>query len=56
LGIEYELRRVGEARKDHGDQPGVEIGVEEAILEANDEEGVDGIMVSIPFWLLSKLK
>jgi 5,10-methylene-tetrahydrofolate dehydrogenase/methenyl tetrahydrofolate cyclohydrolase len=38
------------------DQPGVEIGVEEAILEANDEEGVDGIMVSIPFWLLSKLK
>ena len=45
LGINYELRRVGAARQDQGDQPGVEIGVEEAILEANEEDGVDGIMV-----------
>lgn len=48
LGIQYELRLVGAARKDQGDQPGVEIGVEEAILEANEEDGVDGIMVYYP--------
>lgn len=52
LGINYELRRVGAARQDQGDQPGVEIGVEEAILEANEEDGVDGIMVSFALNLL----
>ncbi|KAJ9093180.1 hypothetical protein QFC21_006497 [Naganishia friedmannii] len=48
LGIEYELRLVGPARRSLGDQPNVSIGVEEAILEANDDPEVDGIMVYYP--------
>ncbi|KAJ9111017.1 hypothetical protein QFC22_006613 [Naganishia vaughanmartiniae] len=48
LGIEYELRLVGPARRTLGDQPNVSIGVEEAILEANDDPEVDGIMVYYP--------
>ncbi|KAJ9105593.1 hypothetical protein QFC19_003575 [Naganishia cerealis] len=48
LGIAYELRLVGPARRSLGDQPNVSIGVEEAILEANDDPDVDGIMVYYP--------
>lgn len=48
LGIEYELRQVGAARNSLGDQPNVSIGVEEAILEANEDDEVDGIMVYYP--------
>jgi methylenetetrahydrofolate dehydrogenase (NAD+) len=48
LGIEYELRQVGAARSSLGDQPNVSIGVEEAILEANEDDEVDGIMVYYP--------
>ncbi|GHJ89121.1 hypothetical protein NliqN6_5523 [Naganishia liquefaciens] len=48
LGIEYELRQVGAARQSLGDQPNVSIGVEEAILEANEDDDVDGIMVYYP--------
>lgn len=32
------------------DDEGVEIGVEEAILEANEEDTVDGIMVYYPIY------
>lgn len=53
LGIEFELRQVGAALG--GSQPGVDgvsangtsngDGVEEAIIEANADDSVDGIMV-----------
>ncbi|ORX39015.1 methylenetetrahydrofolate dehydrogenase [Kockovaella imperatae] len=49
VGITFELRLVGEAREgmDHG---GVGIDVEEAILEANNDREVDGIMVYYPIY------
>ncbi|KAK4688373.1 methylenetetrahydrofolate dehydrogenase (NAD+), partial [Tremellales sp. Uapishka_1] len=43
IGINFELRLVGPAREGM-DGDGVGIGVEEAILEANDDNDVDGIM------------
>ncbi|KAJ9105778.1 hypothetical protein QFC20_004265 [Naganishia adeliensis] len=48
LGITYELRLVGAARAQLGDAPNVSIDVEEAILEANEDDEVDGIMVYYP--------
>lgn len=42
LGVEYILKKVGAA--DTGEQ-GEGDGVEEAIIEANEDETVDGIMV-----------
>jgi hypothetical protein len=33
LGIQFELRLVGDAREGLGDNDGVEVGVEEAVLE-----------------------
>lgn len=45
IGINFELRLVGQAREGM-DGAGVGIGVEEAILEANEDDDVDGIMVS----------
>ncbi|KAI5449847.1 Methylenetetrahydrofolate dehydrogenase [NAD(+)] [Naganishia albida] len=48
LGIAYELRLVGAARAQLGDAPDVGIDVEEAILEANEDDEVDGIMVYYP--------
>lgn len=49
IGINFELRLVGEARKGM-DGEGVGIDVEEAILEANDDTDVDGIMVYYPIY------
>ena len=49
VGISFELRLVGDARKGM-DGEGVGIDVEEAILEANGEEGVHGIMVYYPIY------
>ncbi|KAL7419712.1 Methylenetetrahydrofolate dehydrogenase [NAD(+)] [Cryptotrichosporon argae] len=49
IGINYELRLVGDARQGM-DGEGVSIGVEEAILEANDDNDVDGIMVYYPIF------
>ncbi|OWZ41338.1 methylenetetrahydrofolate dehydrogenase (NAD+) [Cryptococcus neoformans c45] len=49
LGITYELRLVGEARKGM-DGEGVGIEVEEAILEANEDPDVDGMMVYYPIY------
>lgn len=46
IGINFELRLVGQAREGM-DGAGVGIGVEEAILEANEDDDVDGIMVSV---------
>ena len=42
LGVEFVLRRVG-AAADESLAPGE--GVEEAIIEANEDDSVDGIMV-----------
>ncbi|WWC91305.1 uncharacterized protein L201_006248 [Kwoniella dendrophila CBS 6074] len=51
IGIKFELRLVGEARKFYlKDQDNVEIDVEEAILEANDDPEVNGIMVYYPIY------
>lgn len=50
LGINFELRLVGEAREGLGDVEGVEVGVEEAVLEANEDDDVDGIMVYYPIF------
>ncbi|KAK8843392.1 hypothetical protein IAR55_007049 [Kwoniella newhampshirensis] len=49
IGIDFELRLVGEAREGLDGQ-GVGIEVEEAILEANDDAEVDGIMVYYPIY------
>ncbi|WVQ75383.1 hypothetical protein IAR50_005003 [Cryptococcus sp. DSM 104548] len=49
LGINYELRLVGEAREGM-DGEGVGIEVEEAILEANEDPDVDGLMVYYPIY------
>ncbi len=50
IGIHFELRLVGDAGADDDDDEGGGIDVEEAILEANDEVGVDGIMVYYPIY------
>ncbi|KAI0677200.1 NAD-P-binding protein [Trametes maxima] len=47
LGVEFVLRRVG-AAADEALAPGE--GVEEAIIEANEDDGVDGIMVYYPIF------
>ncbi|WOO76795.1 Methylenetetrahydrofolate dehydrogenase [NAD(+)] [Vanrija pseudolonga] len=49
IGINFELRFVGQAREGM-DGEGVGIGVEEAILEANEDDDVDGIMVYYPIY------
>ncbi|WVQ81464.1 hypothetical protein IAT38_003588 [Cryptococcus sp. DSM 104549] len=49
IGVNYELRLVGEAREGL-DGEGVGIEVEEAIMEANDDADVDGIMVYYPIY------
>ncbi|WWD21090.1 hypothetical protein CI109_105571 [Kwoniella shandongensis] len=49
IGINFELRLVGEAREGL-DGEGVGIEVEEAILEANEDNEVDGIMVYYPIY------
>jgi methylenetetrahydrofolate dehydrogenase (NAD+) len=49
IGINFELRLVGDARKGMDGQ-GVGIDVEEAILEANEDREVDGIMVYYPIY------
>ncbi|WRT68965.1 uncharacterized protein IL334_005947 [Kwoniella shivajii] len=49
IGINFELRLVGEARQGL-DGEGVGIDVEEAILEANDDSHVHGIMVYYPIY------
>ncbi|WVQ93290.1 hypothetical protein IAU59_000357 [Kwoniella sp. CBS 9459] len=49
IGINFELRLVGEAREGMDGQ-GVGIDVEEAILEANDDRDVHGIMVYYPIY------
>ncbi|KAI9636671.1 methylenetetrahydrofolate dehydrogenase [Dioszegia hungarica] len=49
IGINFELRLVGEAREGM-DGEGVGIDVEEAILEANDDDDVDGMMVYYPIY------
>ncbi|WVN91105.1 uncharacterized protein L203_106354 [Cryptococcus depauperatus CBS 7841] len=49
VGINYELRLVGEAREGL-DGEGVGIEVEEAILEANEDQYVDGILVYYPIY------
>ncbi|WWC64125.1 uncharacterized protein I303_106733 [Kwoniella dejecticola CBS 10117] len=49
IGIVFELRLVGEARAGL-DGEGVGIDVEEAILEANDDPDVHGIMVYYPIY------
>ncbi|GFZ47479.1 Methylenetetrahydrofolate dehydrogenase [NAD(+)] [Saitozyma sp. JCM 24511] len=49
IGINFELRLVGEARVGL-DGEGVGIDVEEAVLEANDDVEVDGIMVYYPIY------
>ncbi|WVF65641.1 hypothetical protein IAT40_000372 [Kwoniella sp. CBS 6097] len=49
IGINFELRLVGEAREGM-DGEGVGIDVEEAILEANDDSEVHGIMVYYPIY------
>jgi methylenetetrahydrofolate dehydrogenase (NAD+) len=49
VGINFELRLVGDAREGL-DSAGVSIGVEEAILEANEDDLVDGIMVYYPIF------
>ena len=45
LGIEFELREVGAARAGSGSEVGDGDGVEEAIIEANADDTVDGLMV-----------
>ncbi|KAI0832782.1 NAD-P-binding protein [Trametes gibbosa] len=47
LGVEFVLRRVG-AAADEALAPGE--GVEEAIIEANEDDAVDGIMVYYPIF------
>ncbi|KAI0658523.1 NAD(P)-binding protein [Cubamyces menziesii] len=47
LGVEFVLRRVG-AAADESLAPGE--GVEEAIIEANEDDSVDGIMVYYPIF------
>jgi hypothetical protein len=47
LGVEFILKKTGAA--DTGDL-GEGEGVEEAIIEANEDENVDGIMVCMPSW------
>ncbi|KAI0751133.1 NAD(P)-binding protein [Daedaleopsis nitida] len=47
LGVEFVLRKTG-AAADESLAPGE--GVEEAIIEANEDEGVDGIMVYYPIF------
>ncbi|CAD6567646.1 MAG: hypothetical protein TREMPRED_003801 [Tremellales sp. Tagirdzhanova-0007] len=49
IGIEFELRSVGEAGAGI-DGKGVGVDVEEAILVANDDKDVDGIMVYYPIY------
>ncbi|WWD06644.1 hypothetical protein V865_004737 [Kwoniella europaea PYCC6329] len=49
IGIQFELRLVGEAREGL-DGEGVGIDVEEGILEANDDPEVHGIMVYYPIY------
>lgn len=49
VGINFELRLVGEARAGM-DGEGVGIDVEEAILEANEDPDVQGIMVYYPIY------
>jgi methylenetetrahydrofolate dehydrogenase (NAD+) len=44
LGVEFVLRKTG-AALEQGEAEGE--GVEEAIIEANEDDGVDGIMVSV---------
>ncbi|EIW76293.1 NAD(P)-binding protein [Coniophora puteana RWD-64-598 SS2] len=58
FGIRFELRRVGAAldsEEGRGEGEGAKAsaigeGVEEAIVEANEDEGVDGIMVYYPIF------
>ena len=49
LGVEFVLKKVGSAAREEGDVEGEGEGdgdgVEEAIIEANEDEGVDGVMV-----------
>ncbi|RSH88491.1 uncharacterized protein EHS24_001036 [Apiotrichum porosum] len=49
IGINFELRLVGDAREGM-DGEGVSIGVEEAVMEANEDDNVDGIMVYYPIY------
>ncbi|SRR6266852_6862410 len=61
LGIEFELREVGPALKGRGagaNGASVDVssngdGVEEAIIEANADDAVDGIMVGVLSYILS---
>ncbi|OCH95903.1 NAD(P)-binding protein [Obba rivulosa] len=46
LGVEFVLRKVGAAAGDGGEGE----GVEEAIIEANEDDSVDGIMVYYPIF------
>ena len=48
LGVEFVLRETGAAVEGSGDAEGD--GVEEAILEANEDSAVDGIMVYYPIF------
>lgn len=55
LGFEFVLRKVGAALNEgRGDGDGEKLGegegVEEAIIEANEDESVDGIMVYYPIF------
>lgn len=53
LGFEFVLRKTGAAIDDvgeGGERLGEGEGVEEAIIEANEDESVDGIMVRVVFW------
>lgn len=51
VGIEYELREIGQAASEGQEEGTAEQGeVEEAILEANADAGVHGIMVYYPIF------
>jgi methylenetetrahydrofolate dehydrogenase (NAD+) len=49
LGIEFELREVGPALKKASEYCADGDGVEEAIIEANADDAVDGIMVRLSY-------
>ncbi|KAH9967066.1 hypothetical protein BGW80DRAFT_1341202 [Lactifluus volemus] len=50
LGIEFELREVGPALKKASEYSADGDGVEEAIIEANADDTIDGIMVYYPIF------
>lgn len=54
IGVEFILREIGSASKQHAS--GANVDVEEAIIEANEDSDIDGIMVTSHSHIYTRLK